>query len=286
MPELPEVETVRRDLRQFVIGRKIVAVDVRLKKYVSPEPNKFKKTLIGCSVQDIERRGKLLLLHLDNGYRLHIHLKMTGQLVLRHSGVLLAGGHPMVHVKDLPNSHTHLILNFDNGDILYCNDQRQFGYVRLHSTTESDGIVEAKYGIEPLSSQFTLKAFREGIVRRPKTIIKALLLDQKFVAGLGNIYADEVCYKAGVLPMRRVSTLTENEVELLHQAIRSIIALAVKHRGTTFNNYVSIDGRAGQFWKYCAVYGRGGTPCKKCKTQLIKSVVAQRGTTYCSKCQK
>ena len=286
MPELPEVETVRRDLSQFVIGRKIVGVEVRLKKYVSPQPGKFTELLIGSTVRDIERRGKLLVIHLDNAYRIHIHLKMTGQLVLSHGQTLVAGGHPMVSVKDLPNKHTHLVIVFDNKDILYCNDQRQFGYARLHSVAESDEIVSARYGIEPLSDQFTLKFFRAGLARRPKTTIKALLLDQKFVAGLGNIYVDESCFKAGVLPMRRVGTLNDQEMVSLHQAIRKIIALAVKHRGTTFNNYVSIDGRAGQFWKYCAVYGRAGTPCKQCGVELVKTTVAQRGTTYCPNCQK
>jgi formamidopyrimidine-DNA glycosylase len=284
MPELPEVETVRRDLK-VLVGKKIKQVEVRLKKFTTPAPKKFTKILSGSIVDKIDRRGKLLIFHLHNNLRLHIHLKMTGQLVLQHKKKLVFGGHPIVNVSELPNKYTHVIFNFADGDILYFNDLRQFGYAKLLSKKESEEIISLNYGVEPLDKEFTPSYFGSVLKRRSKTTIKAFLFDQKLIAGLGNIYVDESCFRAGVRPDRLVNTLTTNEIEKLYKSIKQVLALAVKHRGTTFNNYVSVDGRAGKFWKYCKVYGRAGEPCKKCGIIIRKIKVAQRGTSYCPKCQ-
>jgi formamidopyrimidine-DNA glycosylase len=210
---------------------------------------------------------------------------MTGQLVLRHRRQLIFGGHPIVGVTTVPNKYTHVEFRFTNGDVLYFNDLRQFGYIKLVSSAEA-ARVAAAYGMEPLAAGFTSRKFAELVATRPRAKVKAALLDQALIAGVGNIYADEACFRARVRPSRRVHTLLPAERRALWRALRDVLALSLKHRGTSFNTYVDSDGQTGGFWRYRQVYGRGGEPCRRCGGILKKTTVAGRGTVYCQRCQR
>ena len=287
MPELPEVETIRRDLHEKLVGAVLRDVEVRLPKIVYPSKT-FAQKLRGGRITDVRRRAKLLAIDFRVAHRndltLLIHLKMTGQLVLKHKQSIVFGGHPILGAKLLPNKYTHVIFYFRNGDILYYNDLRQFGYLKLVNRQRADRLFAA-YGIEPLSTDFSLAHFETVLKGHPGIRLKALLLNQEYIAGLGNIYVDEACFRAKVRPDRTVKTLSTKEKKALWRAIKSVLGLSVKHRGTSFNTYVDADGRAGQFWKYLKVYGRTKEACKTCRTKLVRAVVAGRGTHYCPTCQ-
>lgn len=286
MPELPEVETVRRDLAARITGSTIREVEVRLPKIVSPKT--FARELRGARVLSVRRRAKLLSIDVQaksKALSILIHLKMTGQLVLRHKHDIYFGGHPILGVRSLPNKYTHVIFFFRGGDVLYFNDLRQFGYLKLVPTVEAEAILSA-YGVEPLAPQFSLDYFEGLLAKRKGANIKAVLLNQQYIAGLGNIYVDESLFRARVRPTRRAGSLKPVERKALWKAIRQVIGLSVKHRGTSFNTYVDSDGRAGKFWRYLKVYGRGKEPCKVCGTDIVRIVVAGRGTHYCPSCQK
>ncbi|MFC1721540.1 bifunctional DNA-formamidopyrimidine glycosylase/DNA-(apurinic or apyrimidinic site) lyase [Patescibacteria group bacterium] len=287
MPELPEVETIRQDLAGKLIGKPIKSIVVRKDKIVRGGTVKFKRELQGQSFQKIGRRGKLLIFDIarTDTYLL-VHLKMTGQLIYQRKGKRVAGGHPLPALDmELPNKHTHIIIIFVDGSKLFFNDLRQFGFMQLVSARQCDGVI-AKFGIEPLTKDFTLEKFRQ-IFKNRKISLKAVLLNQKLVAGIGNIYADEISFAAGVRPSRRVDRLTRAEIERLYKYSKRVIARAVKYRGTTFSNFVDASGQTGNFVSQLAVYGREDKKCKKCKSYNIKKIkLAGRGTHYCSRCQK
>lgn len=288
VPELPEVETIRTDLAKKILHQPIIQLEILHNKPVGGKSGavRLKRALTKNSIIAVERIGKLLFFALNNKKYLAIHLKMTGQLIYVHHGHIIAGGHSM-GPSDLkvPNNFTRVTFTFANGDKLYFNDTRLFGYIKLIDQLEKDRII-GTYGIEPLSHQFTLDAWK-NIVSTKRMILKALLLNQSFIAGIGNIYADEVCHAAKVLPHRRTHTLKPKEITLLHTAIIRILKLAIHHRGTTFNNYVDSQGRTGKFVSFLKVYGRKGEFCKTCKKGIIhKTTVAGRGTHSCPVCQK
>ncbi len=286
MPELPEVETIKRDLSRRITGATIARVDVRLAKIVSPHTG-FSRRVQKAHIVSVSRRAKLLMLTLERRHEQHvllIHLKMTGQLVLQHGEEIIFGGHPIIGATVLPNKYSHVIFHFTNGDVLYFNDLRQFGYMKLVSTDEAKKITD-QYGIEPLSAAFTFEAFDRIIKTHRPTRLKPLLLDQRHIAGLGNIYVDEACFRAKVRPSRRAGSLSLKERRALWRAIKEIIALSVKHRGTSFNTYVDADGHAGRFWKYLKVYRRTKEACKVCGTTIVRTTLVGRGTHYCPKCQ-
>ncbi|MEX1997293.1 MAG: bifunctional DNA-formamidopyrimidine glycosylase/DNA-(apurinic or apyrimidinic site) lyase [Candidatus Andersenbacteria bacterium] len=285
MPELPEVETIRQDLRAVLRKKKITAVTVRKPRMVVGSPRKLVVTLRGNTITEIDRRAKLLIFHLQRGdHFLLLHLKMTGQLIYRSPRTTIAGGHGWPPVgPDLPNKYSHLIITFADRGQLFFNDLRQFGYVEL-VTREHKEMITKTYGIEPLTPEFTWPAFREAV--RPRTApLKQVLLNQAVIAGLGNIYVDEVCFYAKVRPQRRAHRLTHAELKQLYRGCNHIIQQAIKHRGTTFSDYRDTQGRRGNYWRRLKVYGRAGKPCRRCATALQKTMVAGRGTTYCPQCQ-
>ncbi len=289
MPELPEVETIRRDLEKKIAGQKIKDIEILATKSVHNKSAEFLKVLVGNNFSHIERRGKLLMFALDKtgkfGFLL-IHLKMTGQLIYRHKKQLLAGGHSQSAMDtNVPNKFTRVIFTFSDGSQLFFNDMRRFGYLKLVSTEEKEKIVKNNFGIEPLTPDYTFEAF-EKLFKKRQTNVKALILNQKLISGIGNIYADEACFDAGILPFRKASTLTKAELEKLYHKIAHVLKLAIKNRGTTFNNYVDSDGRTGSHVNFLNVYGRDGEKCKHCKSIILKVKHAGRGTHYCSKCQK
>ena len=289
MPELPEVETIRKDLAAKLCGLRVQRVAVYLPKIVTPAGQAFVRALRGARILAVRRRAKLLRLDIVDRNRqplaILIHLKMTGQLVLRHKRHIVFGGHPMVGVSVVPNKYTRVVFYFTNGDALYFNDVRQFGYVKLVSQAVADEIFRA-YGLEPLAREFTRAALSKILRSHKTTRLKALLLDQRFVGGLGNIYVDEACFRARVRPSRRAGRLTPRERRALWRAIRGVIALSLKHRGTSFNTYVDSDGQTGNFWRYRQVYARAHDPCKVCGTIIKRTVLVGRGTHYCPTCQK
>ncbi len=284
MPELPEVETICRDLNQKLLNIKIVQADVFLPKIVRNPSNYFKEKLVGASFDKVTRRGKLIIFEINNGLFLLIHLKMTGQLIYKQNGEITAGGHsePTNDFK-LPNKHSHIILEFENGGKLFYNDLRQFGYLQIVDTTELKKI-KAKFGYEPFGSDFTFSTF-EKLVKGKKKNVKAFLLDQKMVTGLGNIYVDEVLFAAGVSPLRTINTLNSQELKRVYEKIKTVLKNAIDNRGTTFNNYVDASGNKGNFTKLLKVYGRGWKPCVVCGKNLKKGKIAGRGTVYCEVCQ-
>lgn len=294
MPELPEVETIKNDLRKRILRKKIVGIEIRKRKIVKNKSTDFIKILKGNFFSNLDRIGKLLIFKLlDRKNYLLIHLKMTGQLIYCNKGEIVAGGHE-IGLKsslipglgdNLPNKYTHVIFEFNDGSKLFFNDLRQFGYLKIVNKEELERIVK-DYGIEPLTKDFTIKKFRE-VLKNRKTSIKAVLLNQKLIAGIGNIYADESLFLAKIKPNRQAGSLLNKEIEELFKAISFIIKKAIKYRGTTFSNYVDTSGRKGNFTKLLKVYGREGEKCRRCLSDTIKKIkVAGRGTRYCQKCQK
>lgn len=298
MPELPEVETIRRDLAESIVGSEIVAVKILYLKTAKNKAAFFVKALVGHKIEEIGRTGKLLSLKIkqkkgekENLYLL-IHLKMTGQLILISKGIKTAGGHSLGGGSfessvggDLPNRHTRAIIEFKNGDKLFFNDLRKFGYLKIVTEVELEKIIEVGYGPEPLSAALSVKYLADKL-KNKKTNIKAFLLDQKLIAGLGNIYVDESLFLARIKPTRLANSLKLPEVKNLYLAINKIIKKAIENRGTTFNNYVDSSGRKGNFSRLLNVYGRGKLPCPNCKREIIKTKLAGRGTHYCDYCQK
>ncbi|MFW0862187.1 MAG: bifunctional DNA-formamidopyrimidine glycosylase/DNA-(apurinic or apyrimidinic site) lyase [Candidatus Komeilibacteria bacterium] len=286
MPELPEVETICRDLEKKIINKKIISVSVKKPNLIKQSATTFKKKLIGNKVMGVDRRGKLIILNLKSKDYLLIHLKMTGQLIYQVKDNITAGGHGLPRPEQgLPNKFSHIIFTFSDKSQLFFNDMRQFGYMQIVNKKELDNILNG-YGIEPGLKNFTLDNFN-NVLKNRSTSIKALLLNQKIVAGIGNIYADEICHKSGVKPMRKVNTLTSQEKRKLYQNTKLVIASAIKKRGTTFSDYVDADGHSGSFVNHLRVFGRQGENCKTCKKGVIKKIKhAGRGTHYCPNCQK
>jgi len=308
MPELPEVETIRRDLAAHLLGRSIKSIHIFSSKTASHSAAFFKKALIGRNFSEINRRGKLLIFKLapsrltparQPDYLL-IHLKMTGQLIYLNHDKRLAGGHSLTPAKggaasfptsfaasvggELPNKHTRAWIDFGRQGRLFFNDLRKFGYLKLINQPELARLLQNNYGPEPLTSAFSL-SFLSGVVKNRKTKIKALLLNQKIIAGLGNIYVDEVLFAARIKPSRPAGSLKPVEIKDLYAAINKIIKLAIKHRGTTFNNYVDSQGQKGNFSRLLKVYGRRQEKCLRCGREIIKKKIAGRGTHYCANCQ-
>lgn len=286
MPELPEVETIRRDLQKHIKGKCVEHLTFSNTKMIRPTRFSLKKYLVKNKIKDIDRVGKLLIIRLADGNRsILIHLKMTGQLIYRDKKIKIAGGHSTGEsLLSLPNKHTRFVFHFTDGSELFFNDMRMFGYIDLLDEDEVAHVVE-KYGIEPGKDNFTKKAFRNIFVRRISPL-KSLLLNQSLIAGVGNIYADEACFLAHILPMRNANKLTIEEIDRLYKAVDKVIRLGIEKRGTTFNNFVDGDGNKGGFLPFLNVYGRIGEPCKICKTLIVKVRTAGRGTHYCPTCQK
>lgn len=288
MPELPEVETLRRELNRVLVNQTIKSGKILWPGSVKPLSLKqFLKKIIGQKIVRVERRAKILFLNFTGGGALAIHLKMTGQLVYRPStsyllqaNKLIVGGHP-----EDPTKHTRAIFNFTDDSRLYFNDLRKFGWLKILPAGEVRQIHE-QHGLEPLSANFTLKNFTAALKRYPNRRLKQTLLDQTLIAGLGNIYADESCFAAGLRPARRIKTLTSDEIKKLHQAIKNILRRAIKKGGTSARNYVRSDGSRGGFFPLLKVYGHGGRPCRRCQTPIAKIKLAGRGTHFCSKCQR
>jgi len=287
MPELPEVETIRRGLKKHILHKRVENVLVGLPKIVRGNLTQFQEVIRGNEFTDIERIGKLLIFSLDHSeFTVVLHLKMTGQLIYPTPLEIVAGGHPFPEFSShLPNKFTHVTFEFDDGTKLYFNDLRQFGYLQLVTENELT-LIKQDYGLEPNVVDFTWEHFSKLLGHR-KTILKVFLLNQKLIAGLGNIYADESAFAAGVRPDRKIDTLTEGEARQLYQSITDIISKAIELKGTTFRNYADSEGKKGGYAAYLQVYGRAGKTCLRCKQAKIEKIkLGGRGTHFCPHCQK
>lgn len=288
MPELPEVETVRVGLSRLIVGKTVADVTHSAPKSFPNAKADVKHFLIGSSVITVERRAKVLLIELSSKYSLMIHLKMTGQLVFQGKGVHFGAGHPNdALVSELPVPSTRVIFTFTDGSQLFFNDQRKFGWVRLLPTAEIPQLdFFKKVGPEPLSDDFSWQLMKERLLRRKNTNIKAALLDQSVVAGVGNIYADESLWGAKIHPTTMVRNLTDKNFKDLHESLQSILRLSIAKGGSTDKHYVDAEGRRGNYLSFARVFRREGQPCPRCGTTIIKTRVAGRGTHLCPHCQK
>lgn len=287
MPELPEVETVRRGLDKLIVGKKVKNA------YAIDSPKSFPNTatdvaefMVGSGVQSVRRRAKVLLIDLTSDYTLVVHLKMTGQLVYVGSD-RWGGGHPDDNfVNELPSKMTRAVIEFDDGSNLYFNDQRKFGWVKLFPSLEVPNInFMQKVGPEPLEDGFTAKEFIPRMRRRNNTTVKAAILDQTVLAGVGNIYADESLWGAKIHPATRVKNVTDKELSKLLEQIKFVMNLSLEQGGSTDRNYVDAEGKKGNYLKFANVFRREGQACTRCGTEIIKTRVAGRGTHVCLSCQ-
>ena len=288
MPELPEVETVRRGLEALLPGTKIQSVKHDWKKSFPNAPADVKQFLIGAKIKTIRRRGKVLIIDLDSAYSLVIHLKMTGQMVYVSDTARFGAGHPSGSlIGRLPDKSTRVTFVLDKGS-LYFNDQRKFGWVRLLPTIEVENIdFFKKIGPEPLAADFTIAQFIERLKRRAKTSIKAALLDQTVIAGVGNIYADEALFAARIHPAKRVNDVSPAKLKKLFIEMRTVLELSIEKGGSTDRNYVNAEGKKGSYLSFAQVFRREGKPCPRHPSTLIQKIrVAGRGTHICPKCQK
>ncbi|MEZ4104183.1 MAG: DNA-formamidopyrimidine glycosylase [Candidatus Paceibacterota bacterium] len=287
MPELPEVETVRLQLLNKIIDKPIKKIEVFHPKTVAQDKH-FTKKLIGKSFSGIDRVGKLMIFNFSNENNLHllVHLKMTGQFFYVDKKGILGGGH-FGSDKDslgLPNRHTRVAFHFTDNSSLFFNDMRLFGYVKITDTNETER-AKAKFGPEPISDNFNYEEFAKKLKQR-NTSIKAVLLDQSFIAGLGNIYVDEALYLAKVRPTRKASQVTKKEAFAIAEAGGEIMKKSIEVGGTTFQHFVDTGGETGNYTDYLKVFGKQNTECPVCGTIIKKTRVAGRGTHYCPKCQK
>ncbi|HVO86288.1 MAG TPA: bifunctional DNA-formamidopyrimidine glycosylase/DNA-(apurinic or apyrimidinic site) lyase [Candidatus Binatia bacterium] len=287
MPELPEVETIRIGLAKLLPGLVIKDVSHDWPKSFPNAPADVARFMVGAKVEKVRRRAKVLITDLSGGYSLVTHLKMTGQLV--YVGKKRFGaGHPNDDLlASLPAKATRVTIDFTDGSKLFFNDQRKFGWMRLLPTP---GIPEIdffkKVGPEPLEDDFTAADFIKRLQRRKNSGIKAVLLDQTVIAGVGNIYADESLWAAKIHPASSVSAISRTKLISLYNALRQILTLSIEKGGSTDRNYVDSEGKKGSYLSFAQVFRREGQPCPRCGTIITKIRVAGRGTHICPREQK
>ena len=286
MPELPEVETVKRGLSKLVVRKQITKATSDNFKSFPNLPPEIKAFLLGARIVAVRRRAKVIVIDLDTNYSLVVHLKMTGQLVYRGEENWGAGHPNDSLIGDLPDKTTHAELEFSDGSKLFFNDQRKFGWMKLLATPLVEDLPFFQtVGPEPLTKQFTAEVLAKRLQRRAKSCIKAVLLDQTTVAGLGNIYVDESLFLSRIHPETLTAELTSEQIERLTDNIKQVLQQSIDAGGSSSRNYVDADGKRGNYLDGAYVYGRAGLPCRLCGTPIIKSKVAGRGTHICPVCQ-
>lgn len=313
MPELPEVENLRQGLEKSILGQKVLAVEIRKPKLVSGKgtlrlpsisrKKEFIKGLTGETFIGIERRAKNLVFKLSHGKIMLGHLKMSGQFAYQPKSyklkpimggparnaysIAFAGGHPIeLSETELPNKHSHIIFTLSKGR-LYYNDTRMFGYLLYYPSLEAFEKENhfANYGVEPLSKEFTPVYFFNSLNKKSGKI-KAILMDQKIVTGLGNIYADESLFEAKIRPGRQAASLSKSEVKNLHKVIIRILKRATKVGGSSVATYRLLDNTRGNYAREHKVYGKDGENCVRCGKPLKKITIQSRTTIFCPNCQK
>ncbi len=273
MPELPEVESIRLTLAKHIIGKMIQDVEILWPPAaVSIPDHSFIDSVREQVIENLDRRGKYLLVNLSQGLTMIVHFRMTGRLIY--------------YPENQPiDKHTHMVFYLDEGELHY-SDIRKFGRIQLVPTQNATEVTSlAKLGPEPLDESFAFDKLGQRLSKK-KSTIKAALLDQTVIAGLGNIYADEALFRAGILPGRNTQSLKVSEIILLYNAICEILTAGINARGTSFRDYRDADGNRGSFQESLMVYGRSGQECKMCGSPLIKEKIVGRTTVYCPECQK
>lgn len=286
MPELPEVETVRRGLERLIVGRVIRTIKHDSPKSFPNVESEVEQFALGASITEVQRRAKVLLVGLSSQYTFVVHLKMTGQLVYR-GDEWFGAGHPNGSlVGELPDKSTRVIIEFTDDSHLYFNDQRKFGWIRLVPTIFVPEIdFMKKVGPEPLEDNFTAQVFIPRVRRRNNTTIKAAILDQTVLAGVGNIYADESLWGAKLHPAMRVRDVSDKQLALLLREIKYVMNLSIEKGGSTDRNYVNAEGKRGSYIDFARVFRKEGSACPRCGTTIEKIRVAGRGTHICPYCQ-
>lgn len=273
MPELPEVECIVRDLRNCVIGKKIVDVKFFFKKMLGEiTPQEFARQLCGRVIREVKRRGKYILFFLNDNKVLEVHLRMTGRFLFYPAPVE-------------PEKYTGVVFCLSENAQLHFQDIRKFATFRLWEEKELKTALPFRLGPDPLEDDFTLELFLEIIRKRPKSNIKAFLLDQRNFMGMGNIYADEALFRAGIHPFRKTGELSPTEKERLYTAVCSILQEGITFRGTSFSDYRDLKGLPGEFQNRLKVYRRAGSDCPRCGGTVARKVIAGRGTYFCPQCQ-
>lgn len=283
MPELPEVETLRRHLERTVTGMRIVAVELLKPKIVRGLPGFTLNDVVGAKIESVQRRAKYLIINLSNGLSLVIHLSLAGQIVVeRPSGERVAGGHPVPsYDSPLPHKQTSLILRLEDGSVFYLTDIRQFARLWIMPSLEVvRAVPEERLGIEPTSPAFTFEELRRRLRQRPAAKLKPLLLDQSVVAGLGNIYVDEALWEAHLHPLRTAGSLGDEEIRGLHRAIQNVVDLALREGVAQIVNGKAVPGA-----HLPRIHGRAGQPCPRCGAIIQKLRIGGRGTYVCPVCQ-
>lgn len=291
LPELPEVETIRRGLQRQVSGRLIEDVVVDGSRVLRADPQEFSDNIRGQRIRALDRRGKNLVFRLDR-HDFIIHLGMTGQLTFRDPAREDSERfirHPVTGLQRIdqhaPDRHTHMQVLFEDGSSMLYRDIRMFGKIHLFGRgTPALSSFLARLGMEPLTEAYSFRAFVSRLGRR-KLRVKSLLLDQGFVAGIGNIYADEALFEAGIHPERRVNQLTKSDQKRLYDAIPRVLEKGIHFGGTSLRDYINSQGETGSNQENLMAYGRGGEKCRICDRRIEKIVVGQRGTHFCPGCQ-
>jgi formamidopyrimidine-DNA glycosylase len=284
MPELPEVETIARQLRRYVTGKTVEHFRSEWHRLTEPEPAElFAARLAGKRISGVRRRGKFVVLDLDGGEALIVSLRMTGQLLFRDRAV-----------EAHPYRRAHIA--FADGTALEFADTRKFGRMAIVDADALEGMVGRRrrvgeplhryLGVEPLSRRFTVRWLRAFLQRRARSAIKPLLLDQTGIAGIGNIYAIEALWRAKVHPLRRAGALRADEVEGLHEALRWVLRKGIRFGGASRRDYRDARGNEGRMQREFNVYGRDGEPCPRCGAEIRRTVVGGRGTFHCPRCQR
>ena len=284
MPELPEVETIARQLKDLVVGRRVGGFTSLWHKLTEPlSARDFEKRLIGRQITGVSRRGKFVVLELDEGEALIVSLRMTGQLLFRDD--------PTVEDR-----FVRAVVRFEDGTLLNFADTRKFGRMaivdradlvdRTHERRRVREPLHRALGIEPLSRRFTARYLADLLRRRARAAIKPLLLDQRAIAGVGNIYAIEALWRAKIHPLRQAGSLRPPEIARLHEAIRWVLRKGIRFGGASRRDYVDARGNEGRMQREFNVYGRAGEPCPRCGREIVRTVVAGRGTFHCPRCQR
>lgn len=285
MPELPEVETIKKELQKAIVGKKIVGIEVLLAKQFQGK----KEDVLGAKITAIERRGKILKISLSNGKNLLIHFKLTGQLVwVPKAGERATLGHPIPFAgSELPAKTTHVIFEI-NGGRLFFNDLRQFGWIKVVGELDEQMTKElGNLGVEPLTKEFTVEKL-SSILQSSSRPVKLVLMDQEKIAGVGNIYANEALFEAGISPARPARILSKEDIKRLREAIIRVLEDGLKYGGSSAKDeaYIKPTGEAGEYQKHFRVYQRVGQSCPRCKSKIERVELGGRGTFFCPKCQK
>lgn len=280
MPELPEVETIRLGLQKYLVGKKIVDVEVRLKKIFSGDP----KNIIGAKIVSVDRFGKGLVINLNNGYSIAAHIKLTGQLIYRDAQTSKVKLSSKVGTE-IPNKFTHIIFKLSGDAYLYYNDIRQFGWIReVQSSKLKDISFFKDLGPEPFKD-LTFEKFRE-IVDKSNLAIKVLIMDQKKIGGIGNIYANDALFDAQIDPRRKAEKLSNEEIKKLYDSILKVLKKGLENGGASELTFVNALGQEGKYQHHFLSYGKDGKKCVRCGSIIKKIALGGRGTYFCPNCQK